>query len=323
MKMAETNTRTAGIDTGKTMLDIATHPRGDTLRVANAGDGHEALLAWLKARRIERVGIEASGNYEQAVVACLRENGFEVAILQPRQVRAYADYKLRRVKNDRSDAALIAECTANLDDLHEAPDARLAALAEHLLFIEQIEADVARLKTRLERFKAKRILTEIGRQIAALQRRREAELVRLKAALTRHDDLARSLGLIESVDGIGMRTALTLVILLPELGRASREQIAALVGVAPFDDELGERVGERHIEGGRARVRRALFNAALPAAQRWNSQLVELYRRLIGKGKAHKSALIACARKLIIFANTVVQRGTPWTKNAPNLRPIG
>jgi transposase len=99
---------------------------------------------------------------------------------------------------------------------------------------------------------------------------------------------------------------------MPELGHVSREQAAALAGLAPFDDDTGQSKGARHIAGGRSRVRRALFAAALPAAFRWNSALVTLYHRLIAKQKAHKLALIACARKLLIYANTVLQRGSPW-----------
>jgi len=313
--MNETSTKAAGIDTGKKWLDIALYPAGERTRVANDGDGHRALAAWLAERKITRIGIEASGGYERDVVAYLRANGFEVAQLQPRQVRAFAVYKLRRAKNDRIDAALIAECAAKLDSLHEAPDTRLAPLAEQLLFIEQIEADIARLKTRRERFTDKRILQEIDRDIEARKRRCKAELIRLQAAVGQQDDLARRLQLVESVDGIGIRTALTLVILLPELGKVSRERISSLVGVAPFDDDSAERAGKRHIDGGRSRVRRALFNAALPASQRWNSALVAHYSRLTGRGKAHKEALIACVRKLLIFANAVVERGTHWTKN--------
>jgi transposase len=320
--MTEISTKSAGIDTSKASLDIGTYPAGDNLHVANAGDGHRELVAWLRARKIKRVGIEASGGYEQAVVACLRRNGFEVLHLQPRQVRAFAIYKLRRAKNDRLDAALIAECAANLGELRQAPDDRLAPLAEHLLFIEQVEFDIVRLKTRRERFTDKRILKQIEREIEELGRRRRVELARLQAAVCKHDDLARRLELIESIDGIGIRTALTLIILLPELGKASREQISALVGVAPFDDDSGKSAGERHIAGGRARVRRALFNAALPAAQRWNTALVALYGRLTSRGKAHKSALIACVRKLVIFANTVISRGTPWTKQAPTPQAV-
>jgi transposase len=315
--MTDISITVAGIDTGKTWLDVATCPRGDKARFANTEDGHEELAAWLKARRIGRVGIEASGGYEQKVVAGLRDGGVEVALLQPRQVRAFADYKLYRAKNDRLDAALIAECAANLGDLRAAPDERLAPLAQHLLFIEEIEADIACLKTRREHFTDKRILRRIEADIKALKRRRNSELARLAAAVRQHADLARRLELIKSVDGVGLRTALTLVILLPELGRASREEIAALVGVAPFDDQSGERTGERHIAGGRDRVRRALYNAALPAAQRWNEALIALYRRLTGSGKTHKQALVACVRKLVIYINAVVERGTPWSNNAP------
>jgi transposase len=117
-----------------------------------------------------------------------------------------------------------------------------------------------------------------------------------------------------SIPGIGERTALALIIRMPELGCISREEAAALAGLAPFDDDSGKHRGQRHIAGGRGRLRRSLFAAALPAAFRWNKALIVLYARLVADGKAHKPALIACARKLLIYANTVVQRGTPWTE---------
>lgn len=316
--MTETITTAAGIDTGKMWLDIATYPARHTLRVANRAEGWQALADWLTQHGIGRVGIEASGGYERAVIAHLHRGGFDVILLQPRQVRAFGLYKLRRAKNDRLDAALIAECAARSDALRRPPDSRLAAFGEWLLFIEQIEADIARLKTRCERFTDKRILKEIDKAIDALKRRCKAELARLQAAIRKHDDLARSLDLVESIDGIGMRTALSLVILMPELGRVSRQEIAALTGVAPYDDQSGQHDGERRIAGGRARARRALFNAALPASQRWNQPLTALYRRLVANGKSHKTALIACVRKLIIFANTVIKRQTPWAKNPPD-----
>ncbi len=150
--------------------------------------------------------------------------------------------------------------------------------------------------------------------IARLKARRAAELLRIVEELRAHDDLARRLDLVLSVPGIGERTALALIIRMPELGRISREEAAALAGLAPFDDDSGTHKGQRHIAGGRARLRRSLFAAALPAAFRWNKALVDLYARLIARGKAHNAALIACARKLLIYANTVVARGTPWVE---------
>nr|MCK7667287.1 transposase [Bradyrhizobium sp. 2S1] len=103
---------------------------------------------------------------------------------------------------------------------------------------------------------------------------------------------------------------------MPELGRVSREEAAALAGLAPFDNDSGQHKGQRRIAGGRARLRRSLFAAALPAAFRWNKALIVLYTRLTAAGKAHNAALIACARKLLIYANTVIQRGTPWREQA-------
>jgi transposase len=319
--MSKPSTQTAGIDTGKWYLDIALYPASERLRVDNTAEGHQALVAWLAARNIRRIAIEASGGYELAVVAALRQHGFEVAVLQPRQVRAFAVFKRRRAKNDRIDAALIAECAATAACSYDPPDPRLAAFAEHLLFIEQTDHDIARLKTRRERYTDKRLLKHIERTIEALQRRSAAETARLLAAVRRHDDLARRLELVASVDGIGIPTALTLVILLPELGTVSREKIAALVGVAPYDDDSSDRTGDRHIAGGRGRVRKALFAAALPASNRWNNALIDQYGRLKKRGKAHNQALIACVRKLLIFANAVLQRGTPWTKIPPSTLP--
>jgi len=111
-------------------------------------------------------------------------------------------------------------------------------------------------------------------------------------------------------------TAVAILVRMPEIGQITREQAAALAGVAPYDDDSGTYAGVRHIAGGRERLRGALYAAALPAAFRWNPQLIALYGRLTGAGKLHKVALIACARKLLIFANTVVARGTPWTPQA-------
>ncbi|MGH8733928.1 MAG: transposase, partial [Burkholderiales bacterium] len=184
-------------------------------------------------------------------------------------------------------------------------------------FVEQIEEDIARLKTRLEHIGDRRLRRFVTADIARLKLRRAAELLRIVRRLRAHDDLARRLDLVLSVPGIGERTALALVIRMPELGRITREEAAALAGLAPFDDDSGRYKGQRHIAGGRGRLRRSLYAAALPAAFRWNKALIDLYARLIARGKAHNAALVACARKLLIYANTVVARGTPWvTKTA-------
>jgi transposase len=248
------------------------------------------------------------------VVAHLRSAGFTVLVLQPVQVKAYARLHLRRAKNDAIDAALIAACTAVIEPPEIAPDERLAELAGHLTFVEQTEEDIARLKVRLEHVHDKRVKRLMLGDIARLKARRLAEIARIAKVLRAHHDLACRLELVLSIPGIGERTALALIVRMPELGRISREEAAALAGLAPFDNDSGTHEGQRHIAGGRGRLRRSLFAAALPAAFRWNKALVELYKRLIARGKAHNAALVACARKLLIYANTVVQRGSPWVE---------
>jgi transposase len=303
----------AGIDTGKHKLDIALGGRAERLQVDNTIEGHEALVAWLRRHRVKRVGIEASGGYELAVVAELRRKRFVVVVFQPAQVRAYAMFHLQRAKNDKIDAALIAACTTAVSKIHAPPDARLAPFAEHLTMIDQITDDIAGLKNRCESCRDPRIRQVWKEEIARRKKLHKTELKSLTDAIRQYRDLAERLDLINSVDGIGLPTAIAILVRMPEIGRITREQAAALAGLAPYDDDSGNYAGARHIDGGRERLRGALYCAALPAAFRWNPQLIALYKRLIGAGKLHKVALIACARKLLIFANTVVARGSPWS----------
>ena len=314
--MTKISMAVAGIDTAKDKLDVAVHAQAARWQVENTLQGWRRLRCELAKAGVARVGIEASGGYERGVVKHLQAHGFMVVVLQPVQVRAYARLHLRRAKNDALDAVLIAACAAAVEAPRIEPDARLAELADHLTFVEQIEEDIARLKTRLEHIHDQRIRKLVRADIARLKARRSAELLRIVTQLRAHDDLARRLDLVLSVPGIGERTALALIIRMPELGRISREQAAALAGLAPFDDDSGKYKGQRHIAGGRGRLRRSLYAAALPAAFRWNKALIELYARLTARGKAHNAALIACARKLLIYANTVVERGTPWSERS-------
>jgi transposase len=314
--MAKHTTICAGIDTGKRKLDIAIDGRAEQLQVNNTAHGHEKLIAWLRQHRVKRIGIEASGGYERAVVAALRRNRFVVVVFQPAQVRAYAAFHLQRAKNDKIDAALIASCTAAVKKIHAPPDPRLEPFADHLTMIDQISEDIARLKTRREPCRDPRIRQLWKEEIARLKKLEKTELKSLVAAIRVHHDLAQRLDLIHSIDGIGLRTAVAILVRMPEIGRITREQAAALAGLAPYDDDSGNLVGVRHIAGGRERLRGALYAAAFAAAFHWNTQLIALYKRLNRAGKLHKVALIACARKLLIFANTVVARGTPWTTQA-------
>lgn len=318
MKMAKHSMNVAGIDTGKALLDIAVHGRAECWQVSNDPAGWRRLTKILCDAGVGHVGIEASGGYERGTVGHLREAGFRVSLHQPVQVKAFARMRLRRAKNDRLDAHLIAAFTAILGLERPAPDKRFQAFADHLTFIEQVEEDIVRAKTRLEQQRDPRLRRQLESDLARATRRRQAELVRLMAALRAHEDIARRLDLVLSIPGIGERTAVALIVGMPELGSLTREQAASLAGLAPFDDDSGQHAGQRHIAGGRARVRTALYIAALPASYRWNDALVALRTRLAARGKTHKQTMIACARKLLIYANTVLERGTPWQAAAPS-----
>jgi len=312
--MVEDNIVTAGIDTAKDKLDVAVRGKDRVETFDNTPAGFQKLAEYLAAEAVKRVGIEATGGYERGVTRHLQKQGVEVVVLQPLQVRAFAKMRLQRAKNDAIDARLIADCTHLLDAHNKMPpDPRFDALADHLTFIEQIEADIVRIQTRREHIHQPRLRRLYAIDIERLQKRADAERRRLEAELRAHADLATRLDLVLSVPGIGAPTALCLVVRMPELGRVSREAAAAIAGLAPFVHQSGKYAGQTHIGGGRARLRRALYMAALPASFRWNPALVQMYKRMHDRGRCHKAALVACARKLLIYANAVVQRGTPWT----------
>jgi transposase len=312
-KMAKTTTLTAGIDTSKDKLDVAIHGQPGSFVVANTEAGWASLAKRLARDGVQRVGIEATGGYQRGVARFLQAAGFCVKTLQPLQVKAFALLHLQRAKSDGIDAALIAAVTHLLGDDAKPPvDQRFDAFQDHLTFIEQIEEDIVCIKTRVEHVTDARLQRFCAADIKRLTKRRDRELTRLIEALRGHDDLAKRFDLVLSIPAIGERTATSLVVRMPELGQVSREAAASIAGLAPFVHQSGKRQGQTHIGGGRARLRRALYMPAMVGAFRWNPILKAFYARMTARGKPPKSALIACARKLLIMANAVVARGTPW-----------
>jgi transposase len=311
--MTQISTFIGGIDIAKEKLDAAVHGMPGGIVVENAEAGWEQLAQFFKQAGVGKVGVEATGGYERRVVRYLQRAGFDVVVLQPNQVRAFAKMRLQRAKNDRIDAHLIAACTYVLDARARAPrDERFDELADHLTFIEQIESDATRIKTRLEHIGDRRQRGIYARMIKRLETLAKAERLRLMKHLAVHPDLVRRVELVSSIPGCGEKTALAIVIRMPELGQISREEVASLAGLAPFVHQSGKHQGKMHIGGGREPLRRALYKAVLPAATFWNPALMALSERLKSRGKGHLCAQIACARKLLIFANTVVRRDTPW-----------
>ena len=316
MKQIKTSTKYAGIDVCKPRLDVAVHGADDFVQLANQASGFTELIAWLRARGVVRVGLEATGGYERGVTAALNAAGFEVVMHQPLEVRLFARLRRLRAKNDKIDARLIAAATAQVETVRAAGDPRLADLAERLSAYEQVTDQAAQMKTFMEHVTLKDVARRLRREIASLERLKRTLADEILAAIKAHDDLFTRFQLLKSLPGVGPVVAATLVVRMPELGQMRKGQAASLIGVAPFDRDSGQYKGQRFIYGGRARPRRMLYLAAL-AAKRCNCGFKAFAQHLIDRGKPPKVAIVAVMRKLIEAANLVLARGQPWTANAP------
>lgn len=313
MEQRQSSTKVAGIDVGKRGLDVAVHGLEDELGLENGPLGFSELIAWLKAREVGRVGLEATGGYERAVRAALDEAGFEVVVHQPLEVRRFAQLKRWRAKNDRLDARLIAAATAQVEAVKAAQDPRLVELAERLTTYEQITDQIVELKTFLDCVTLKDLASLLRTQIRSLERVKAKLGLDLLRRIKAEADLLARFRLLTSLPGVGVIVAACLVIRMPELGQMRRGQAASLIGVAPFDRDSGQWKGLRFISGGRARPRRMLYLAAL-AAKRFDPGLKAFADRLLGRGKPAKLVIVAVMRKLIEAANLVLARGQPWLK---------
>ena len=300
-----------GIDVAKATLDVTVRPSGERWQLANEDAAFASLLARLRPLAPTLVVLEATGGFEHAVVAALAAAGVPVVVANPRQVRDFARATGQLAKTDTIDAqtlALFAErvrpAPRPLPD--EAAQALDAVLTRRRQLLEMLTAERNRLGFARAPV-ARRIRTHIHwleRELADVDR----DLGRLieQSPLWRAQD-----DLLQSVPGVGPVVSRTLLGKLPELGRLSHKQIAALVGVAPLARDSGTLRGRRLVWGGRASVRAVLYMGAL-VATRWNPIIRAFYQRLRAAGKPPKVALVACMRKLLTILNAMARTGTYW-----------
>lgn len=315
MKRSEVSTKSAGIDVSKATLDAALAEGDEAVQVANAETGFAALIEWLCAHGVGRVGLEASGGYERRVVEALRADGFEVVVHQPAEVRAFAKFKRIRAKNDWLDAKVIALATAQVEAVRAANDPRLIELAEWFTAYEQAADRLAQMKTCLEQVSLAELKTTLLQQVRQAQLWKAELLRKIVGRIKAWPDLARRYALLQSLPGCGAVVAASLLIRMPELGSLPRGCAASLIGVAPWDRDTGQSSGQRHIGGGRGRPRRMLYIAGL-AASRFDPALHAFAQRLRAAGKPPKVVITAVMRKLAEAANLVLARGTPWLPTA-------
>lgn len=300
-----------GIDVAAGELVVAVHQTGETWAVANDAAGHAALVQRLRVLGPTRGVVEATGGLERPPVLALAEAGLPVRVLNPRQGRDFAKATGRLAKTDRLDAVALAHFAAAIGpDSRPVPDAAAHALralfARRAQLLGMLVAERNRRRTAdpAVRPSIAAVVAVLSAQVAQL----ETEVARRIAA----DPAWRATAaLLRSVPGVGPVAALALLAALPELGTLGRQQIAALVGVAPIDHASGTGVGRAAITGGRAGVRTTLYMAALTAA-RCNPVVRAFYHPLLAAHKPPKLALIACVRKLLTLLTAMVRDGTPW-----------
>jgi transposase len=301
-----------GIDVSSDRLDVAVLPSGDAFRVGNDHGGVDELTKRLAAVHPHVVALEATGGFENLAAAGLAAAGFAVIVINPAQVRAYANAVGKKAKTDAIDAVLIAAFVqATKPAIRPLPDAQTQELSELVTRRRQIVQMITAEENRSRMVTAKQPRKSIKRLLVALRR----ELESLETDL---DDHIRNSpvwrvreALMTSVPGVGTGTARTLLAELPELGRLDRRQIAALAGLAPWTRQSGKWKGKSFIGGGRAKVRAALFMAAL-VASRFNPVLKTFRDRLVAAGKPKIVAIVAVMRKLLTILNAIIRDQKPW-----------
>ena len=305
-----------GIDVSKQRLDVHTRPSSEEWSVTNDAQGHAELISKLASLSPSLVVLEASGGYQAAVVAELGANKLPVAVVNPRQVRDFAKATGRLAKTDSIDAAVLAHFAESIrPEPRPMPDELTvelhALVTRRRQLIDMRTAESNRLETcrvMPVRRNIQKMINMLTKQIGKVDDDIDTTIKNSPVWRERED-------LLSSAIGVGPTTARTLLTQLPELGKLNRREIAALVGVAPFNDDSGKRNGPRRIRGGRAEVRSVLYMATI-AAVRFNPQLQRMYQRLLSRGKLKKVALIACARKLVTILNAIMKTNTPWRLDA-------
>ena len=305
-----------GIDVAKARLDVAVEPTGATWTVPRSRGGLRRLQGQLQARRPSRIVLEASGGYERAVVAALAAAGLPVVRVNPRQIRDFARAHGVLAKTDRIDAGGLARFAAEVrPPLRPQPSAAVQDLQD--LSRRRRQLVTARATEQQQRGHLPPAqLAGSAALLAVLTRLIQQADRDLAAAVQAELTLRARAAWLHSVPGIGPVAAATLLAEVPELGVCSRQQVAALVGVAPFNRDSGAWRGRRSCWGGRAQVRAALYMAALTAT-RVNPSLRACYQRLIAAGKPPKVALVACMRKLLVLCNALCRQQTTWDPTMP------
>jgi transposase len=292
-----------GVDVSKARLDVCVHPLGTSFSLQNLPRGRAALIRRLQPLSVDRVVVESSGGYERDLLIDLMEAGVPVAQVNPRQVRDFAKSYNLLAKTDAIDAGLLARFGQERKPRTLGPVDTIRLMLQELIAARrQLVEQCTRLRNQMEHPRQAIVVASIRRSIQHVR----GELQLIEAEIQRLIDENPSLSArqknLQEVEGVGPTVSRILVSELPELGQLDRRKLAALVGIAPFNDDSGTHQGRRAIRGGRSTVRTALYMATLTSVRR-NPILQAHYQQLLARGKPKKVALTACMRKLLTYLN--------------------
>lgn len=313
-----------GIDVSKATLDIAVNSVVEQFCVSNDAGGFDSIIAELRKHDVALVLMEATGGLEAALACALQAEGFEIAVVNPRQVRDFARAMGYLAKTDRIDARVLAQMSEVINRhpererfIRALPDAERQVLAAMVVRRRQLITIMVAERNRLHSAHP-----QSRKSINIIIKALEDELERLDEDMINHirnhfKELSKRLN---SIKGVGTMTVAALLAEVPELGRLSRRKISTLVGVSPVNRDSGTMRGRRTIFGGRAGVRTSLYMAAL-VATRFNPVIKAFYMRLVAAGKPKKVALVACMRKLLTILNAMLRKNEEWNESYHQVAP--
>jgi transposase len=305
-----------GVDVSQDYLDVYVRPVGCRQRFANTTAGILELIAWVRPHAAERIVFESTGPYQKAAVGALLAEGLPAVVVNARQVRDFAKAMNYLAKTDTIDAAVIAHfaevATTTVRPLESQEIRDLRELYDRRgQLVRMLAAEKNQRHSATVAQTSPKVLKSIEKHIDFLEghihdlEERMDRIISTSATFQARDQI------LQTITGIGPQVSRTLLAHLPELGRYSRQAIAALVGLAPFNDDSGDHKGQRHIRGGRSKVRVGLYQAAI-AAIRHCPNMKAFYASLKARGKASRVAIIAIARKLLVLANALIRDMVPY-----------
>jgi transposase len=299
-----------GIDVAKSTLSVWLRPEDISFSVPNNSAGYAQLVETLAGYDVQKALLEATGGYERGVLAALRQAGFTVVRVNPRRARAFAQAIGKQAKTDPIDAQVLAQFAETLKAANPQMASTQAQCLRELVqqrerFVQQRDDD----RRRIQQAQLPKVIDALKGHIAFLK----TQILELEKAIEQAMQALDALKTTQltSVKGIGTITAASLMAYLPELGELDRHQVAALAGLAPYNNDSGTFQGKRKICGGRSAVRRVLYMSCWTVI-RYDASFKARYEGLCGNGKSAKVALVACMRVLLIRLNAMLRDGTAW-----------